>query len=175
MKEMKKQNRRFLGFLCFLCVLLAAAFCLKPARLDEPAVGSADYVSGVEGVYQYPVQPGTQAWVDLGGTEACLAACRVPRETLDAMTTEALVETAAAHPFNVDMYAFSTMEDGFRSVLGKNDALAALQERPDRHEALKARLVAMAEWEQALPAGQAASAHARFQMSYLAFFDEYLE
>lgn len=174
MKAMKKQNRRFLGFLCLLCVLLAAAFYLKPARLDEPAVESVDYVSGVEGVYQYPVLPGTQEWVDLDSTAARVAACRVPQETLDAMTTEALVVTAAAHPFNLNMYAFDKIEDGFRSVLGKNDALTALQERPDRHEALQARLDAMTSWEQALPAGQAASADTRFQMEFLAVFEEHL-
>lgn len=167
--------------LVFLLALLAAGFWLKPENPAEPAVEAVDYVSGVEGVYQYPVLPGTQAWLDLETTAARYEACQVPREALDAMTTEALAETAAAYPFNMDMYAyddfenFESFETGYQAVLRRSSALAALAERPDRHEAVAARLDAMRDWEEALPAGQQASTDTRFKMEFLAIFSEYME
>lgn len=169
------KSRPWLALVLFLCVLTALGLLVRPEQLDEPAVKAVDYVSGVEGVYQYPILPGTQAWLDLETTAARREACQVPQETLDAMTTEALAETAAAYPFDVDVYAFDTIEMGYEAVLRHNSALAALAERPDRHEALQAQLEAMEAWEEGLPAGQEASTDARFKMEALAIFAEYME
>ena len=42
--------------------------------------------------YEYSVTPGTIAWEELGTFSRRLDACRIPEETLDAMTTDALVD-----------------------------------------------------------------------------------
>ena len=55
------------------------------------------------GHYEYPIKPGTTEWEELGTFSRRIAACRIPEETLDAMTTDALVDAVLDFPFLMNL------------------------------------------------------------------------
>ena len=150
--------KRDASLILLFCVQAGLAFFVRPDDLAASGRIEVDYSYVAEGAWVYPVQPGTEEWVDLGSTEKRREACQVPQEELDAMTAEALLKTALDYPFCGDMQAFDREEDGYRHQLMSNSALAALQERDDRHEVVRARLEEMRAWLD--EAGQARSAGA---------------
>lgn len=157
----------------FFCVLAGLVFFMKP---DDPAASGkieVDYHYDVEGVWEYPVQPGTEEWVGMESTGARREACQVPQEALEEMDTAALLKTALDYPFCSDMLAFDSLEAGYRFQLRHNSALTALQERPDRHEVVQARLKDMDAWLEEV--GTTCSVESLSQHSYLAIFAEYME
>lgn len=157
----------------FFCVLAGVAFFLKPEDLSATGKMEAAYPHRTEGAWEYPIQPGTEEWVDLGSTKKRREACCVPREALENMDTEALLETALTYPFCLDMLAFDRAEDGYRHQLGHNSALLALEGRSDRHEVTQARLEDMAAWMD--EAGRTCSAESAFQYDCLTIIQEYME
>lgn len=165
-------KRAYWLILCFL-LLAGAAFWVKPEDLGDSGKIEVEYPYEVDGAWEYPVQPGTTEWVELESTGKRKEACQVPQEALDAMTTEALLETALNYPFCSDMLCFDRTEDGYRHQLMDNSALAALGAREDRHEVTRARLEGMEAWlDEVGPARGEASA---LQYDCLAIFDQYME
>lgn len=156
----------------FFCVLTGLAFFLKPEDPGASGKIEADYLYEVEGAWNYPVLPGTQEWENLNFQER-KESCQIPREELDNMTTEALLETALNYPYNANLYAYDDEANGFYALLQWNDALAALRERSGRHEAVRVRLEDMDTWMD--KAGETASALSRSQYSYLTAFAAYME
>lgn len=165
--------KRGTPLILFLCILAGLAFFVRPDDLAAGDKIEVDYSYEAEGAWTYPVQPGTEEWVDLGSTEKRREACRVPQEELNAMTTEALLKTALDHPFCGDMLAFDRKEDGYRHQLMSNSALAALQERDDRHEVVRTRLEDMRAWLDEV--GQARSAGAALWYDCLTILERCME
>ncbi len=166
---MKKEFQMTLLF----CLLLGVGFFLKP---EDPAASGkleVDYPHETVDAWEYPVRPGTGEWIALGSTEKRREACRIPQETLDAMNAETLLETALDYPFCTDMWAFDSLEDGYRSQLTHNSALASLAVRDDGREAVQARLEDMEAWLDEV--GRTRSAESEHQYSCLLIFAEYME
>ena len=81
--------------------------------------------------YEYPVVPGTSEWNDLDTFTQRLAACRIPQETLDAMTTEALVNAVKEFPFLGNILIYENTEISYKNLVAQCDALRELLTRPD--------------------------------------------
>ncbi len=161
------------ALILLFCLLVGAAFWLRPEDPSASGKIEVDYPNRPEGAWEYPVLPGTEEWVDLGSTAARREACRVPQEALDAMDTAALLETALNYPFGSDVLAFDRVEDGYRHQLGHNSALSALEARSDRHEVVRARLEDMDAWLDEV--GRTRSPEAARQHELLAIIERCME
>ena len=120
------RNRIITAIFCAASILsLWAVAVFKPASpytIDTP--------------YEYPYVPGTQEWIDLGSTSARRRASQVPDEVLQHMTTDALLQTVLNYPFLSDMYAFNTIEMGYKAVKKHCNSLREFENRPDHLEVL---------------------------------------
>lgn len=120
------RNRIITVLFCAASILslwaVAAAKPVSPYTIDTP--------------YEYPYVPGTQEWADLGDTLARRQASQVPDEVLEHMTTGALLQTVLDYPFLSDMYAFNTIEIGYKAVRNHCNSLREFETRPDYLEAL---------------------------------------
>lgn len=87
-------------------------------------------------VYEYPVIPGTNAWIELGSTEARRAACEISEDILDRMTTRTLALTAFDNPFSSELFAFDDLTDGLTHMIAESGTWAALFNRSDLYETL---------------------------------------
>lgn len=83
------------------------------------------------GHYEYPIKPGTTEWEELGTFSRRIAACRIPEETLDAMTTDALVDAVLDFPFLMNLMVYNSASEGFDCLLSQCDALKELLTRED--------------------------------------------
>ncbi|MCG8347749.1 MAG: hypothetical protein MI924_08215 [Chloroflexales bacterium] len=81
--------------------------------------------------YTFPVQPGTNAWQQLGSRQEMLAAVQIPEPQLAQMSTAGLVETVLQYPLAGDMYAHSSLQRGFNALRRDFNGLAILLDRPD--------------------------------------------
>lgn len=122
--------------------------------------------------YEYPILPGTQEWLDLGGVIARTKACQVPDEILEHMTTGALLLTALDYPFMCDIYAYNTMEMGYEAVKKHCNSLRAFEQRPDHLDVLSRYCKAgalLSEDEKSLEDYMAAQIYHIYTGSYPAF------
>ena len=120
--RMKTTTAAFLAASILALWAVAASRPVSPYTIDIP--------------YEYPYQPGTQDWIDLGSTIARRKASQVPEEVLEHMTTDALLLTVLDYPFMNDIYAFNTMELGYEAVKKHCNSLREFENRPDCLEAL---------------------------------------
>lgn len=105
-----------------LCTLLMLLYAAASGQNNTP--------------YNYPVKPGTPAWNSLPSTEARVQACQVPADVLKSLSTEALAITCLNFPFIGELLAAQDLQsgfnalqkhfNGFRELLGRKDAGAAL-------------------------------------------------
>lgn len=82
----------------------------------------------------YPVTV-TDEWEDMSREER-VAACQLSEEDIDEMSTEELLQYVLNYPFMVDIYAFSTFEQGFYHVFEEFEAISLLVDREDYGETL---------------------------------------
>lgn len=71
------------------------------------------------------------------------AACNMPREYAQSLTTEELVDYALNYPFLMDLIAFDHMEDGMNHLAKKSSLFAELFSRSDCCEELLAQYLNM--------------------------------
>ena len=93
--------------------------------------------------YEYSVTPGTIAWEELGTFSRRLDACRIPEETLDAMTTDALVDAVVNFPFLLNLMVYNSVSDGFDCLLSQCDALKELLTREDGADKLAEKYISL--------------------------------
>lgn len=116
---------------------LLCALCVTGVTLAGRGGGSA---GAVDEPYAYTVVPGTQAWAELDSLDAKIAACAVPQERMEAMTTSALLETVLDYPLLVNLWAYDTLEEGVASVSGYFGGVPLLLGRPDGAECIRTAL-----------------------------------
>ena len=117
-----------------LCTLVLGTLSVSTLLLTD---GADQGKTGIDQPYEFPVLPGTDDWKELKNAEEKRAACAVPRETLEQMSTAALVETVCRYPLFSDVYAYGNARLGLKAVSGyfagidvlksRSDALACLQ------------------------------------------------
>ncbi len=81
--------------------------------------------------YLYPVIPGTEEWIALGGYEERLASVQLPVDTLQSISTARLLESCLYNPFIIDIFAF---DDHVQQMGRERNYLNCLDEyfsRPD--------------------------------------------
>ncbi len=81
--------------------------------------------------YNYPIEPGTDAWKDAGKHDDRVQACQIPEDILKKMTTGALLETVLNYPHFGDMWAYDSLQYGFERVAAEFNGLQELLNRKD--------------------------------------------
>jgi hypothetical protein len=83
--------------------------------------------------HNFPVKPGPRAWAQLADGKA---ACEVPAKVLEAMTTEALLQTCLDYPFKPDPNLFSDLHQIPEHCFNCFDGFKELATRPDAGQLL---------------------------------------
>lgn len=125
-----------------VAVFLTVAICTV---LSVPVFATEDVKMYTIDSYNYPVVPGTEEWDDLGTFSQRLAVCRIPQETLSAMTTDALVDAVVNFPFLINLLVYNSYSEGFHNLLNQCDALGELLTRPDGADALARIYISLTE------------------------------
>lgn len=121
---MKKLVSMFLG----IAMLLSMSTSAMAIAIDEVTLASSQQTITE---YIYPVTPGTDEWSELETFSQRLAACRIPQDTLENMTSLALVNAVLDFPFLGNILIYENTEVGFENLLIQCDALRELLTRSD--------------------------------------------
>lgn len=79
---------------------------------------------------EYPVNESSEIWKNLSYNEA-IAACDMPKEFAETLTTDELIQYALNYPFLMDTLFFDNIEDGFSVVTQKSGIFKELFCRDD--------------------------------------------
>lgn len=82
-------------------------------------------------IYEYPVKPGTQEWIDLGSRPARVQACMIPQDIMEAISTEGLLESLLNYPFITDYGFWEKFQVAFNQLKSENIAFTELYKRQD--------------------------------------------
>ncbi len=79
---------------------------------------------------EYPLDANSAEWSQLSFSERA-AACNMPKEYVQSLTTEELVDYAVNYPFLMDILAFDHIEDGMDNLAKKSYLFEELYSRAD--------------------------------------------
>ena len=119
-------RKRILVFIMLSCSLLMACGGVKGA-------------TGI-GRYEYPITPEDSEWKELGSVAEKIEVCRIPKETLEKMTEDELVQAVLDFPFVVDLFVSSTGVPALDVFEDECDAYKELLQRENGKEALMEKL-----------------------------------
>ncbi len=108
---------------------------LIPSTLVASGWKNEDYTSkserNIDTPYEYPVKPGSEEWDRLPSVIERREVSNIPKEILEKMTTEALVETVITYPLFSDVYAFDTFENGIKWISQYYNGIEEIEKRED--------------------------------------------
>lgn len=87
-------------------------------------------------VYEYSIVPGDDKWVELETVDDKIEACRIPQETLENMTDQALIQAVLDYPFICDVFAYDEQDLAIRSLEKNCDAYSELIRRDSGKDSL---------------------------------------
>lgn len=87
-----------------------------------------------DNAYEYPVTVYSPSWKELNSVEDRRSSCVVPLETLNSMSTRALIETIVHYPLFADVYAYDSLLHGFYAL---NNYFKGVEVLKNRKDALK--------------------------------------
>jgi len=96
-------------------VLIVSSFCQVVVAESEP--------------YSFPTKPGSDQWRGFTHHDQMVAACQLPVDVLQTLTTPALVLTCLQYPLLPDMFAFNTLPTGLSRVSDRFNGLQELVQR----------------------------------------------
>lgn len=124
---MKKVCKRVISF-CVAFLMLTSAVSASALNIIED---SEVNLYTIDTPYEYPIKQGSEEWFALDTPQERTSAFYVPEKIIEQMTTEALLLTVMSNPYFIDIYAFSTIEQGVEMVANYVSGLAELVNRPD--------------------------------------------
>ncbi len=87
--------------------------------------------------YEYPIVPGTPDWNSMEDHVEKVEACQISEETLQRMTTEALLKSVLSYPLLGDMFAYSFPRQGYEALCSQFNGLQELKDREDLQTVLE--------------------------------------
>ena len=130
-----------LSFTALMPTLASETAAVPETGIDAAALAQADAYIEKANVYEYPLTPADPEWAQLHSYDEMLKACRIPQETLSAMSTEEVVEAVVNYPFAVTtLFVHNSYEEGLEALQKESDAFRELCSRSDSGEKLLARL-----------------------------------
>ena len=93
--------------------------------------------------YDYPLRPGMEGWRSLAGYTAMVSACQIPQNTIEHMSTMALVASILDYPLMMDFWVHNLPQEGFDVIMGEFNGLQELFKRDDAGTALLEQYASM--------------------------------
>ncbi len=121
MKKIKKASL-LIASLLFITV----AF---PSPIHASSIKTA-YINVQAENWDYPTLPGDEKWKTLD-TQTAITLCKMPDELLDFCSTEHLADLVLDYPYNLDILASNTIEDGFANLMLKSNIHREFFSRPE--------------------------------------------
>lgn len=84
---------------------------------------------------EYPIDVHSAEWNQLSSSETA-AACNMPKEFAESLTTEELVDYAVNYPFLMDIFAYDNIADGMNHLARKSSVFEELFSRSDCYDEL---------------------------------------
>jgi hypothetical protein len=109
-----------------LCIVIIFSFAITPGFAGAPNNGSNEVIVQP---YTYPII-NNDSWKKMSRDER-IAACQIPDDKIDKMSTDALLNSILNNPFMIDILAFDTYQDGFKKVYEEIPAFHKLVKRSD--------------------------------------------
>lgn len=103
-----------------VCILLATSSLAQ--KDDQP--------------YNFPVKPGSTKWQSFKSVEEMYRACQVPNDTLNVLTTKALLETCLNYPAPSVLLIHNTPQQGFEEWKRNFNGIKELLARQDVQDVL---------------------------------------
>lgn len=119
-------KRKSISFVSLLVCMFILITCTS-----INAVSTNEQNTTVNSGYDYPIKPGTDEWVKLNDRAKRGDACQIPEDVLKSLSTDELVETVLNYPFLMDIYAYDTIQQGFKAVASRFNGLKELLQRED--------------------------------------------
>jgi hypothetical protein len=79
--------------------------------------------------WDYPVKPGMPEWAELKNSGEKIAACQIPEEILNSLSTECLTKICLQYPLIYDMFAFNSKNIGFDAFFENFNGIRELYNR----------------------------------------------
>jgi hypothetical protein len=119
--------KRNLTLICagVLMSVLCAGFNESSAQTSAKTIG-----------WDYPVKPGTPEWANFKTKKEKIDACQIPQDILNSITTKGLVKVCLDYPLYGDIFAYNSMQEGFREVATSFNGIQELFRRDDRAQCL---------------------------------------
>lgn len=125
--------------------LLLCVGCLFSCSLVAKAQAPVTELAQSNQPYTFTVVPGTSEWNTLANSQEMVAACYIPQQTIENMSTEALLETVLDYPLLIDIFAYDSTNLGIEMA---SKYLPGLPELLSRSDALQAVGAYMASYPQ---------------------------
>ncbi|MDR0605833.1 MAG: hypothetical protein LBG80_16185 [Bacteroidales bacterium] len=128
--------------ICFL--LISCGINDVELTCEERIKARLEYVNIARPVdsYNYPVYPGMPEWSEFQTMEEMIAACQVPENILNEMSTQAIIQAIWEYPFVLVVLHRYHYQADFDGTFSGNNAYNALTKRNDAGTALLERLKA---------------------------------
>ncbi len=123
--------KKFFSLILTLIMIAGLSNTALASNLSMDAEND-DHIKSVEFIYDVV---NSTAWQTMERPDR-IAACQIPSEQLDNLSTPELVQAVLAFPFFVDIYAFDSIDTGYACLLSECRALQTLVTRPDRADAI---------------------------------------
>lgn len=122
-------------------IALLGVIILSLQPISALATTKANIYNNVDKAYNFTITPEMKSeWSKLKTLEDKLEVCQIPNDILQSMSTKALVETVSNFPLSVNLYAYDTLELGYKMLKDDFNGLAELEKRmkenPELTEAL---------------------------------------
>lgn len=91
---------------------------------------------------EYPIDVHSTEWSQLSSSETA-AACDMPKEYAESLTTAELVDYAVNYPFLMDLLAYDNIADGMNHLANKSSVFEELFSRSDCYDELLAEYLGM--------------------------------
>lgn len=123
-------------------VLILPMLAVLPLSVAALSITADSDVYDIDVLYSYPVARGSEEWTSLKSHAERVAVCQIPESILSRLTTEALLETVLNYPLLVDMFLWSSIDEGIYSLRSSFNGMDELMKRSDLENVLSARSVA---------------------------------
>ena len=121
---MKKTKMLLIG----LCITVSSFLWSSSVYASEN--GYANWMDE-NGAYMFPVVPNSEKWNELGTAEEMREATQIPEDLLKMMSTEELIVMVENYPLLCDLYAYSSLQEGYERLKVQFNGIMELLSRPD--------------------------------------------
>ena len=125
-------------FILVISIISILCMCIRVSNIY--AINLTEDVTLINEPHIFSTTPDDPEWDTFTTVAERRNACHVPLEELQAMTTEALVDTILNYPLLIDIYAYDDLETGIAAVSKYFGGIEELMRRNDAVEILSTNL-----------------------------------